>query len=300
MSDPYKDMSLSPVDKRKRKAEQEKKEKDGADKYHNASGDGGNHSGNSGNNGGQPPKNNGKSSDDEAFASLTGHIEDLRSMLLKSGAVFTAWFLIIFVTVQWWFPVVSKGSDIVVLGPFEVIRFYIRTSAAMSIGLSLPFICWFLWQFVRPGLVEKETSFIKGSLPFMLFLFIVGLSFGYFIVHPISYQFLIEMGERNFDVLVTADEYMSFLLITTIPFGLIFQLPVLVLFLYHIEVLESDNMVKFRKFAYFGLLVITALIAPPDFFTHIITLFPMIVLYEVSIRLVRRKEKKDAKNKGQN
>lgn len=128
----------------------------------------------------------------------------------------------------------------------------------------------------------------------MLGLFLVGLSFGYFVVHPISYFFLIEMGQINFDVLVTADEYMSFLLITTIPFGLIFQLPIVVLFLNHIELLDSDLMKKSRKFAYFGLLVITALIAPPDFFTHLITLLPMIGLYEISIILVRRKERRTA------
>ena len=242
----------------------------------------------------EEPRKRKKVSTEDPYAPLMDHIEDLRSLLIKSAVVFVLWFFTIFMTVGWWFPVVSKGADIVVLGPFEVIRFYIRTSAAMSLGLSLPFICWFLWQFVRPGLVDKETQFLKGSLPVMLGLFLVGLSFGYFVVHPISYFFLIEMGQINFDVLVTADEYMSFLLITTIPFGLIFQLPIVVLFLNHIELLDSDLMKKSRKFAYFGLLVITALIAPPDFFTHLITLLPMIGLYEISIILVRRKERRTA------
>ncbi|WP_237605406.1 twin-arginine translocase subunit TatC [Salinicoccus sp. ID82-1] len=230
--------------------------------------------------------------EEDPFEPLVEQLESLRSLLIKSAVTFVLWFLIIFTTVRWWFPVVSMGADIVVFGPFEVIRFYIRTSAAMSLGLSTPFICWYLWQYVRSGLVDKQTQFLKGSLPVMLGLFLIGLSFGYFVVHPLSYYFLIEMGERNFDVLVTADEYMSFLLVTTIPFGLIFQLPIVVLFLNHIELLDSEIMKKSRKFAYFGLLVITAIIAPPDFFTHIITLLPMIGLYELSIILVRRKERK--------
>lgn len=230
---------------------------------------------------------------EEPYAPLTDHLEDLRSVLIKSAVVITVWFLIIFSTVGWWFPFVSKGAEIVVLGPFEVIRFYLRTAGAISIGLSIPFICWFLWQFMRPGLVEKETQFLKGSLPIMLFLFALGISFGYFIVHPLSYFFLIAMGEQNFNVLVTADEYMSFLLITTIPFGLVFQLPIVALFLHHIELLTVEVMTTMRKYAYFVLLVITALIAPPDVFTHMVTLIPMILLYELSIILIKRKERKE-------
>lgn len=229
---------------------------------------------------------------EDPYAPLTDHLEDLRSVLIKSAVTITIWFLIIFSTVGWWFPIVSKGADIVVLGPFEVIRFYLRTAGAISIGFSIPFICWFLWQFMRPGLVDKETQFLKGSLPVMLVLFVTGLSFGYFIVHPLSYFFLISMGEQNFDVLVTADEYMSFLLITTIPFGLVFQLPVVALFLHHIELLTVEVMTTMRKYAYFTLLVITALIAPPDVFTHLVTLIPMILLYELSIILIKRKERK--------
>ena len=124
----------------------------------------------------------------------------------------------------------------------------------------------------------------------MMGLFLLGISFGYFVVHPISYYFLIQMGQQNFDVLVTADEYMSFLLITTMPFGLIFQLPIIVLFLHHIELLDSVIMKNVRLYVYFVLLVITALIAPPDFFTHMITVTPMIVLYEISIYIVKIKE----------
>jgi len=148
---------------------------------------------------------------------------------------------------------------------------------------------------MRPGLVEKETNFLKSYFPFMMGLFILGVMFGYFVVHPISYYFLIQMGQQNFDVLVTADEYMSFLLITTMPFGLIFQMPIIVLFLHHIELLDSVIMKNVRLYVYFGLLVITALIAPPDFFTHMITVAPMIVLYELSIYIVRIKERRRQK-----
>lgn len=236
---------------------------------------------------------------DEPDATLVEHLDDLRSVLIKSIVVFVAFFTLIFLTIQFWFPYLTKGHDLIVRGPFEVIRFYLRTAGSLGIGLSLPFICYYLWQFMRPGLVDKETKFIKSYFPIMMGLFLLGIAFGYFVVHPVSYYFLIQMGQQNFDVLVTADEYMSFLLMTTMPFALIFQLPIIVLFLHHIELLDSEIMKNVRLYVYFALLVITALIAPPDFFTHMITVSPMIVLYEISIHIVKIKERRQKRREAQ-
>jgi sec-independent protein translocase protein TatC len=236
---------------------------------------------------------------DEPDATLVEHLDDLRGVLIKSIVVFIIFFTLIFLTIQFWFPYLTKGHDLIVRGPFEVIRFYLRTAGSLGIGLSLPFICYYLWQFMRPGLVDKETKFIKSYFPIMMGLFFVGIAFGYFVVHPISYYFLIQMGQQNFDVLVTADEYMSFLLMTTMPFALIFQLPVIVLFLHHIELLDSEIMKNVRLYVYFALLVITALIAPPDFFTHMITVSPMIILYEISIYIVKIKERRQRRREAQ-
>ena len=105
-----------------------------------------------------------KLTQEDNMAPLMDHILDLRAVVIKSALVVVLWFVIIFATVSWWFPYVSKGANIVVLGPFEVIRFYLQTSVSISLGLSVPFICWFLWGFMKPGLVERETAFIKSSL----------------------------------------------------------------------------------------------------------------------------------------
>lgn len=229
----------------------------------------------------------------ESIDTFSGHVEALRAVLIKSAITIAVIFIIIFSTVSWWFSFIGKGADIVVMGPFEVVRFYFRTSGAISVGLSIPFMLLYLWQFVRPRLIPKEKKIMHSMIPLMILLFLAGLLFGYFVVHPISYFALINMGEQNFDVLITADEYMSFLLVTTIPLGLVFQLPLVVLFLNYLELLDSEIMRSVRKFAYFGLLVITALIAPPDIFSHLLTLTPMVLLYEFSIILVRRKEARD-------
>lgn len=284
--DPYEDLSISPVHKRT-------KENDNGNKNPSAGGAGGDPGG---------PGKPEKWEEEDPFEPLTEQLEALRSLLIKSAVTLALWFVIIFFTVEWWFPFVSKGYEIVMMGPFEVIRFYVRTAAAIALGVSIPFILYYLWQYVRKvtglGGMKVNIKMLRGSVPMMIGLFLGGLAFGYFVVHPISYFFLMQMGEQNFDVLVTADEYMSFLLMSTIPMGLIFQLPMVVLFLNHIELLDSALMIKFRKYSYFGLMVLTALIAPPDLFTHIIILSPMIVLYEFSIILVKRKEKREARKEG--
>lgn len=281
--DPYEDLSISPVHKRK-------KENDS---------DNGNKKPVSGGNGGGPggPEKPGNGAEDDPFQPLEDQLTALRSLLIKSAVAAALWFIVIFFTVEWWFSFVSKGFEIVVMGPFEVIRFYVRTSAAISLGLSIPFILYFLWQYVQKvtGLRGMNAAKLRGMVPAMIGLFLAGLIFGYFVVHPVSYYFLIQMGEQNFEVLVTADEYMSFLLISTMPMGLIFQLPIVVLFLHHIELLDATLMKKVRKYVYFALLVITALIAPPDFFTHLITVSPMIVLYEISIYIVMIRERRAAR-----
>lgn len=225
-------------------------------------------------------------------SNLVEHLSELRKQLIKSIAVFLLFFIVAFSTINVWFPYITRGYTLIVLSPMEVISFYTTISAALAFGLSIPFLCHFLWQFVKPGLNEKESRFLSLYSPAILILFVVGLAFGYYIVNPLSYNFLVSLGEKNFDVMVSAQEYARFLLLTTMPIGLLFELPVVALFLSAIGILTSGSMKKVRKWSYVVLGVVSALITPPDFFSQLIILIPMIGLYEASIYLVMRTEKR--------
>lgn len=227
--------------------------------------------------------------------SLVDHLGELRKQLIKSICVFLFFLLLVFSTLNFWFPYIVKGHDLVILGPLEVIKFYTSISVTLALGLSLPFLCYFLWQFVKPGLLETEAKFIGLYSPAMLLLFLMGVAFGYFIVNPLSFQFLIGMGEANFAVMISASEYIHFLIMTTIPLGLLFELPIVALFLSSIGLLTSESMKNVRKWSYLVLAIVSALITPPDFISQLIVLIPMAVLYEVSIYIVRRIEVKKAK-----
>ncbi|MCP2035902.1 sec-independent protein translocase protein TatC [Planomicrobium sp. HSC-17F08] len=230
----------------------------------------------------------------ESAESLVDHLGELRKQLIKSAFVFIFFLLVVFSTLNFWFPHVVKGHDLVILGPLEVIKFYTSISVTLALGLSLPFLCYFLWQFVKPGLLEPEAKFIGLYSPAMLLLFILGISFGYFIVNPLSFQFLIGLGEANFAVMISASEYVHFLIMTTIPLGLLFELPIVAMFLSSIGLLTSSSMKNVRKWSYLVIAVVSALITPPDFISQLIVLIPMAILYEASIYIVRKMEAKKA------
>lgn len=233
------------------------------------------------------------SEETEDNLSLVDHLTDLRKQLIKGVFIFLFFFIVVFATINLWFPYITRGHKLIILGPMEVVKFYMSISTALAIGLALPFLCHFLWQFVKPGLNEREGKFLSLYSPVMLVLFLVGIAFGYFIVNPLSYNFLISLGAINFDIMVSAQEYASFLLLTTLPLGLLFELPIVALFLSTIGVLTADSMKKVRKWSYLSLAILSGLITPPDFISQLIVLIPMILLYEASIRIVSYREQKN-------
>lgn len=223
---------------------------------------------------------------------LVDHLGELRKQLIKSALVFLFFLLVVFSTLNFWFPYIVKGNNLVILGPLEVIKFYTSISATLALGLSLPFLIHFIWQFVKPGLEEREARFLGLYSPVMFLLFILGIAFGYFIVNPLSFQFLIGMGMANFDVMISANEYIHFLIMTTVPLGLLFEMPIIALFLSSIGVLTSVSMKKVRKWSYLVLAIVSALITPPDFLSQLLVLIPMAGLYEASIFIIKKTEER--------
>lgn len=230
----------------------------------------------------------------EAAPSLVDHLTDLRKQLVKSAAVFLFFLIAVFSSINLWFPYITRGHELIILGPLEVVKFYMSISTALALGLSIPFLCHFLWQFVKPGLNERESRFLSMYSPVMLLLFLIGVSFGYFIVNPLSYKFLVSLGAVNFNVMVSAQEYISFLLMTTMPIGILFELPIVAMFLAAIGLLTAESMKKVRKWSYLAIAIISALITPPDFVSQLIVLIPMALLYEASIFIVLYTERRNA------
>jgi sec-independent protein translocase protein TatC len=145
-----------------------------------------------------------------------------------------------------------------------------------------------LWAFVRPGLGKKEQRATLQFVPWALIMFLIGLAFSYFVVFPMAFLFTekitFNLGlEQTYGV----TQYFSFLFNILLPISLLFELPLVILFLSRIGILNPQMLRKMRKVAWFILILIGVMVTPPDFISDILVAVPLVLLYEVSVLLSR-------------
>lgn len=175
-----------------------------------------------------------------------------------------------------------------VAGQFNL---HLRVSLATAFVITVPYLLWELWRFVKPALTENEK---RGSRLFVFWVslcFFSGLLFGYFIIVPLALNFLLNYtASPDIVNMIDINSYLSTVLGTTVACGLVFQLPLLVWFLARMGVLSSAFMKKYRRHAIIILGVFSAVITPPDALSMVLVLLPMYGLYEIGIRLAARVE----------
>jgi sec-independent protein translocase protein TatC len=160
-----------------------------------------------------------------------------------------------------------------------------------GIVLSFPFIFWQLWGFIKPGLNEREIKSVNGVVFYVSLLFFAGIAFGYFILAPLSIQFL---GNYTFGDVQNNATILSYLKLTTslvFGTGLMFQLPVVIYFLSKIGLVTAAFLKKYRRHAFVANLIISAIITPPDVVSQLVVAFPILLLYEASIYVCSRVER---------
>ncbi|WP_203364615.1 twin-arginine translocase subunit TatC [Bacillus sp. REN10] len=166
----------------------------------------------------------------------------------------------------------------------DPLKIYFQMAFVLAIIMTSPMILFQLWAFVSPGLLEKERKATLSYIPVSVLLFLGGLSFSYFILFPYIIHFMMNLsGKLNIEQVIGINEYFQFLFQITIPFGFLFQLPVVTLFLTRLGIITPMFLAQIRRYAYFVLLVIAALITPPDIMSHMMVTVPLLILYEISI-----------------
>ncbi|MFT6246225.1 MAG: sec-independent protein translocase protein TatC, partial [Crocinitomicaceae bacterium] len=159
--------------------------------------------------------------------------------------------------------------------------------------LASPFIFFQIWSFVKPGLKQNEKGIAGGIVVYVSILFFLGISFGYFVVAPLCVQFfgnyvISDDIKNNF----TINSYLGLVLSTIFYTGLLFLLPVVSYLFTKLGVVSSDFLKKYRKHSIIGILILSALITPPDLISQVIVGIPIVLLYEVGIFVSKRVEKK--------
>ena len=257
--------------------------------------------------------------------SFGDHLEVLRQMLLRIAAVVVCLSAIIFcfkeetfslllapkehdfITFRLieqaaaWIATLTGQSSSFHFTPYHIdlistelsAQFMMHLSSSITLGalFASPYILYELCKFVSPALYESERRYSGMVTLFSYLLFMVGVLMTYFLLFPISFRFLgtyqVDASVQN---IITLDSYISTFTTLTLSMGLVFQLPVLSLILSKVGLLKSSFMVKCRKHAFLLILILSAIITPPDIFTLILVAIPLYGLYEACIHIVKRNQ----------
>lgn len=171
---------------------------------------------------------------------------------------------------------------------------HILVSIVFGFIVAFPYVFYQLWAFIMPGLNVKEKATARGAVVATSLLFMAGVSFGYFLISPLSVQFLggytVSSQVEN---IIALNSFITTVTMTTLSGGLVFQLPVVIYFLARLGLVTPEFLKKYRKHAIIAVLVLSAVITPPDVTSQILVTLPLMVLYELSIHIARIVVKKE-------
>lgn len=216
---------------------------------------------------------------------LIEHLSEFRKRLIVTIIFFIIAFLIslVFCSNIYKLLTASFNQKLVVLGPNDILSIYLMLAGICAFSLTLPFASYQIWAFVRPALEEREAKVVLSYVPATFILFIAGLCFGFFFVTPALLNVLLSFGDDLFNIQLTANSYLTFIIHTSLPLGIIFELPVIVAFLTSLHILTPQYLIKNRRYGYFILLVLAVVLTPADFISDLTMAAPLILLYEASI-----------------
>ncbi|CDQ39860.1 MULTISPECIES: twin-arginine translocase subunit TatC [Virgibacillus] len=229
---------------------------------------------------------------------LTDHLSELRNRIIITAVFFIVFFIVGFIYSKEIYAFFQHdiGMKLTVISPGEIIWIYFTLAGIVAIACTIPIFALQVWLFVKPGLTNTERKATLAYIPAVFILFIGGLVFGYYMFIELILPFLLSLNDGMFNEMFTVDRYFKFLIRVTLPFAVLFEIPIIAMFLTAIGILTPDYMRKTRKYAYLILVIIGTIVTPPDFILQLVVAIPLILLYEISIYLAaivyRKKQRK--------
>lgn len=178
---------------------------------------------------------------------------------------------------------------------------HIWTSITAGFIVAFPYILFEIWKFIKPALYDSEKKYARSFIFISSFLFFLGVLFGYYLISPLSINFLgayrvADEVSNNIDL----PSYIGLLRASVLSTGLIFEMPIIIYFLTKLGLVTPDFLKKYRKYAFVLVLILAAIITPPDVISQFIVAIPMVILYEISIFIskviVKKQKKRELKN----
>lgn len=228
---------------------------------------------------------------------LFEHLDELRGRLVRSLVAILILFVIAFtfakeilgfLTVPLAAVLDISGTGLHFTGPMDFFIADIKVGLICAIVFGAPVWAYQAWRFIEPALYKDERKYV---MPFMIAtvgLFFAGVLFCYYVMLPMALDFLIGMGlDAGGTAIITVKDYLSLVMILMIGFGLVFETPVVLMLLAFLGLVDADMLAANRKFVVVAILVVGALVTPPDPFSQLAMAVPTYLMYELSIVIIR-------------
>lgn len=190
-------------------------------------------------------------------------------------------------------PIEARGVQIIYTAVSEAFTTQLKLSLMAGVVLTSPFIFYQIWAFVKPALYDNEIRLFRLLFFIALLLFLVGIVFCYCYVYELALNLFLVAGEDLATPMLSIDKYVSFLVSFLLPFGVVFELPVAIFIATRLGFVTHKQLTSSRKFVFFGLFVLAAILTPPDVISQIMLGMPMYVLYEVGVLVARFTKPRD-------
>jgi len=226
------------------------------------------------------------------------HLEELRRVLLHS------FFVIAVLAVGGWFLaerairiLIEPAGVLVFLGPTEAFTLRLKVAVAIGFLIALPFVLYKVWTFVAPGLFEKEKTILSFVVGGSTLLFFGGAFFGFAVLVPFAFRFLLGFRTENLQPMISAGNYFAFVIKLVIAFGIVFQLPLVISLLTWAGFVRPGWLLKHWRIALVIIAACSALLTPPDIASQMLMAIPVTSLYFLSallsLLIARRKKNRD-------
>lgn len=225
---------------------------------------------------------------DDGTMSLTAHLAELRTRIIKSllaicagGCI--AYFFLDEITKFLTAPV----GKLYYMQPGEAFFTYLKIDIVTGFLIALPIVFFHVWRFFLPALTRAERAVLGLIVPLSVILFFLGLAFSFFLILPTALKFFMGFSTEELETMFSFKSYFDFVIMFVLPFGFVFQLPLVITVLGKLGILTSEFLGKYRRIVFFLSFVVGALVTSPDVFTQVAVAIPVMFLYEAGYLIVK-------------
>jgi len=223
------------------------------------------------------------------------HLVELRDRLLRAILAVIVVFLCLFPWARDLYAILAQpliaalpvGGQMIATDVVGVFLVPVKVAFLVAFVIALPYVLYQVWAFVAPGLYIHEKRLVGPLVVASSLLFVVGMSFAYFLVFPVVFKFMASIAPEGVAWMTDIDKYLSFVLTTFVAFGVTFEVPVVVIVLVRVGVVSVDKLKEIRPYVIVGAFIIGAIFTPPDVISQVMLALPLWFLYELGIVAAR-------------